>query len=122
MGFNITGKLLTIYFATVKCERKKWEFNGAVHQELLNFKEVYDSVRSESLCNILIDFRIALKLGWLTEMSVNGEQNEVRISRHLFDAFPIHNGWKERRCFIAIAFQLCFRIHNSECSCLTGEF
>jgi hypothetical protein len=122
VGFNIAGKLLTIYYANVKCEKKKWEFNWTVHRELLHIKKAYDSVRREVLYNILIDFSIPLKLVWLTEMSVNGNQNEVRISKHLFDTLPIHIGWKERRCFIATAFQLCFRIHNSECSCITGEF
>jgi hypothetical protein len=77
VGFNITGKLLTINYATVKCERKNWEFNGTVHQELLDFKKAYDSVRRDVVYNILIDFGIPLKLVWLTEMSMNGNQNEV---------------------------------------------
>jgi len=63
-----------------------------------------------------------MKLVWLTEMPVNRKQNEVRISKLLSDVFPIHNGWKGRRCFIANAFQLGFRIHHSERSRITGEF
>ena len=34
---------------------KKWEYKEAVHQLLLDFKKVYDSVR-EGLYNILIEF------------------------------------------------------------------
>jgi hypothetical protein len=102
--------------------QKRWEFNGAVDQEILDFKKVYDSVRREVLYNILIDFGIPVKLLWLTEKSVNGKQNEVRISKHLFDAFTIHSGWKRRRCFVANAFQLCFRIHNSERPRISREF
>jgi hypothetical protein len=60
-----------------------------VHQELSDFKKAYDSFRREVLYNILIDFGIPMKSVWLTEMSVNGKQNEIRIFKHLSDAFPI---------------------------------
>jgi len=30
----------------------------------------------------------------------------------LSDMFLIQNGMKKRRCFIAIAFQLCFRVSH----------
>ena len=43
-------------------EEKKWEYNEAVHQLLIDFKKVYDSVRREVLYNILSEFDIPMKL------------------------------------------------------------
>jgi hypothetical protein len=44
VDFDKTGQIL----------EKKWEYNDAVHQLFINFKNVYDSVRRDILCNILI--------------------------------------------------------------------
>jgi hypothetical protein len=41
---------------------KKWEYNEAVHQLFIDFKKAYDSVRSEVLYNILIEFGVPMKL------------------------------------------------------------
>jgi hypothetical protein len=41
---------------------KKWEYNAAVHQPFVDFKEANDSVRREVLYNILIEFGIPKKL------------------------------------------------------------
>jgi len=51
---DVTGQLLIIYSALVKYLRKKWVYEEPVHQLLIEFKKVYDSVRREVLCNILI--------------------------------------------------------------------
>jgi len=47
---------------------KKWEYNKALHQLFIDFKEAYDSVRWEVLYNILIEFGIPLKLVRLIKM------------------------------------------------------
>jgi hypothetical protein len=44
---------------------EKWEYNGTVHQLFIDFKKAYDSVRSEVLYNILIEFGIPRKLAGL---------------------------------------------------------
>jgi hypothetical protein len=49
-------------------EKKKWEYNETVHQLFLDFKKAYDSVRREVLCNILIEFRVPMKLVRLIKM------------------------------------------------------
>ena len=38
--------------------RKKWEYNGTVHQLFIDFKKAYDSVKKEVLYNILTEFSI----------------------------------------------------------------
>jgi hypothetical protein len=38
----------------------------------------------------------------------------ILIGKHLSDNFPIQKWSKTSRCFIATAFQLCFRIFHSE--------
>ena len=41
---------------------KKWEYNEAVHQQFIDFKKAYDSVRREVLYNIIIEFGVPKKL------------------------------------------------------------
>jgi hypothetical protein len=54
VDFEATGQILIVY-AFVKCVGKKWEYNQAVHQQLIDLKKAYDSVRREVLYNILIE-------------------------------------------------------------------
>jgi hypothetical protein len=86
------------------------EYSEAVHQLFVDFKKAYDSVRREVLYNILIESGVPMKLVRLIKICLNETYIKVRIGRYLFDTFPIQNGLKKRRCFIATAFQLCFRI------------
>jgi len=51
---DVTGQLLIMCSALVKYLRKKWEYEEPVHQLLIEFKKVYDSVRRGVLCNIRI--------------------------------------------------------------------
>jgi hypothetical protein len=44
-----------------KIHEKKWEYNEAVHQLLIDLKKAYDLVWREVLYNILIEF-ISMKL------------------------------------------------------------
>ena len=41
---------------------KKWGYNEAVHQLLIDFKEIYNSVRREVVCTVLIVFCMPMKL------------------------------------------------------------
>jgi hypothetical protein len=41
---------------------KKWEYNETVHKVFINFKKACDSVKREVLYNILIEFRVTIKL------------------------------------------------------------
>jgi len=47
---------------------EKWEYNGTVHQLVIDFEKAYDSVRREVLYNILTEFGIP-KLLKLIKMS-----------------------------------------------------
>jgi hypothetical protein len=40
---------------------KKWGYNETVHQLLIDFKKIYDSVRRKVVCNSLIDFSAHMK-------------------------------------------------------------
>ena len=68
-----------------------------MHQLLLDFKKVYDSVR-EALYNILIEFRIPHETGKakrLIKMCLNETYSTARVGKHLPDMFPIRNGLKQ---------------------------
>jgi purine nucleoside phosphorylase len=47
---------------------KKWEYNEVVLRLFIDFTKAYDSVRWEVLYNILIAFRISIKLTRLIKM------------------------------------------------------
>jgi len=48
--------------------QKKWEYNKAVLQLFMAFKEAYDSIRREVFYNILIEFGIPMKLVRITKV------------------------------------------------------
>jgi hypothetical protein len=59
MDFEATGQALIVNPAFVKY-LKKWEYDEAVHQLFIDFKNSYVSVRREILYNILIEFGIPI--------------------------------------------------------------
>jgi hypothetical protein len=97
------------------------QYNGTEHQLFIVFKKAYDSVRREVLYNILIEFKIPRKLVWLIKMCLNETFSTVRIGKNL-TCLAYCSEWLEtRRCFIAIAFQLCFGICHHEGPRETGR-
>ncbi|KAJ4441399.1 hypothetical protein ANN_11254 [Periplaneta americana] len=73
-----------------KILQKKWEYKGTVHQLFIDFKKAYDSVKTEVLYNIIIEFGIPKKLVRLIKMCLSETYSRVRIDQFLSDAFPIH--------------------------------
>src|SRR5215510_7725937 len=86
-------ELLIIYSVFVL--EKKWEYSETEHQLFVDFKEAYDSVRREALCNILIEFGIPKKLVKLIKMCLSETYSRVRVGKNLSEMFPIRNGLKQ---------------------------
>jgi len=93
--FDGTGLLLIIHSAFIKYLRKKWEYNKAVHQLFIDFKEAYDSFRREVLHNILFEFGILMKQVRLITVCLNETYRRVCLGKHLSDIFLIMNGLKQ---------------------------
>ena len=93
-GFRRSRSILTIYSAFAKYFRKKLEYNEAVHQLFIEFKDAYDSVRREVLYNIFFEFGIPVKLVRLIKMCLNETYSRVRVGKHLSDRFAVTNGLK----------------------------
>ena len=91
VDFDVTVQLLIIYSPFVKYLRKKWKYNKATYRLSIDFKKVYDLVRREVLCNILIEFYIPMKLVSLIEMCLTETYSRVRICKNLSYIFPIRN-------------------------------
>ena len=62
---------------------------------LYNFKKAYDSVKSEVLYNILIEFGFPKKLVRLVKMCSAETYSRDRVGKDLSEMFPIRNGLKE---------------------------
>jgi hypothetical protein len=67
---------------------KKWEYNETVHKLFTDFKKACDSVRREVLYNILIEFRVSMKLVKLINRCLNETYSKIRIGKYLSDNFP----------------------------------
>jgi hypothetical protein len=91
--YTILGHLR--YFAFFRYWRKKWQYNETEHQLTVDFKKVYDSVRSEILYSILIEFGVPMKLVRLIKMCLNKTCSKTRMGRQLSDMFSIQNGLKQ---------------------------
>jgi hypothetical protein len=50
----------------------------------IDFKKVYDSVRTEVLYNILVEFGTPRKLVRLIKMCLNETYSKIRIGKHFF--------------------------------------
>ena len=108
-GFRRNRSTTDHLFCIRQMLEKKWEYNEAVHQLFIDFKKTYYSVRREVLYNILMEFGIHKNLIRLIKMCLTKTYSRVWVGKNLSDMFPIRNGLK-RRCSVAIAVQLCFRL------------
>jgi hypothetical protein len=74
---------------------KKWEYSGTVHQLLIDFREVYDSILREVLYNILLEFCIDKKPLIVIKMCLKETSSEVRIGKFSSDKF-FYSKWAEK--------------------------
>jgi hypothetical protein len=90
---------------------KKWKYNEAVHQLFTDFRTAYDSFRREVLYNILIEYGIPLKL--VRPIKTSKWKLKKTPGKQTFVRYVSYKEWFEtRRCFIAVAFQFCFRMRH----------
>ena len=66
-----------------------------MHQLFIVFKKAYDSVSRGVLCNILVEFGIAMKLVRVIKMCLIETYNRVRVGKQLSDMLLIENGLKQ---------------------------
>jgi hypothetical protein len=90
--------------STCQILEKTFEYNETVHQLFMDFKKAYDSVRREVLYNILIEFRLSMKLVRLIKMCLNEMYSKFHIGKHLSDNFPIQNNPKQRDTLLQLLF------------------
>jgi hypothetical protein len=68
--------------------KKKWKYNGTVHQLFIDIKKAHVSVMEEVLYNIFTGFDIPMELVWLIKMCLNDTYSMVRVGKPLYDSFP----------------------------------
>jgi hypothetical protein len=62
VDFDATGQRLIIYSAFAQYLKEKLEYSEAMAQPFIDLKKAFDYFRRETLCNILIEFDISMKL------------------------------------------------------------
>ena len=66
-----------------------------VFQLFIDFEKAYDSIKRESLYDILIKFGVPKRLVRLIKTGLDGTQSKVRIGNYLSFSFLIENGLKQ---------------------------
>jgi len=105
-GFWWNGSTTDHTFCIHQIVETKWEYNKAVYQLFIDFKEAYDSFRREVLCNILIEFGMPMKPVRLTTMHLNETYSRDWVGKHLLDMFPIMNGLKQGENLLPLLFSV----------------
>jgi hypothetical protein len=95
VDFGVIDQRLIKFYISGRYLRKKWEYNGTVHQLFIDFKKSYDSVRREVLYNILMEFGIPRKVDGLIQICLNETWSTVQIGKYQSDKFPFQNGLKQ---------------------------
>ena len=80
-----------------------------MHQLFIDFKKAYDSVRSEVLYYILIEFGIPKKLVRLVKMCSTETHSRVRVGKNLSDMFSIRNGLKQGDALSPLLFNFAVK-------------
>jgi hypothetical protein len=62
-GFHCNRSTTNQVFYVCQILEKKWDYNGTVRKLFIDFKKAYDSVKSEVLYDILLEFCIPKKIG-----------------------------------------------------------
>ena len=79
MALGGIDKKSIIYLAFEKYLIKKWEHNKEVCQLFIDFEEAFDSIKRESLYDILITFAVPKTLVRLIKICLDGTQGKMRI-------------------------------------------
>ena len=66
-----------------------------MHQLFIDLHKGYDSLRTEVLYNVLIEFRVPMKLARLIKMCLNETYCRVRVDKHTSDMSSIKKGLKQ---------------------------
>jgi hypothetical protein len=90
---------------------KKWEYNETVHQLFVDLKEVSDSVKREVLYNILIEFRMPMKLFALIKICLKETHSKVHLGKHLSDNVPMQNGLKQGDALSPLLFNFALEFN-----------
>jgi hypothetical protein len=73
-----------------------------VHELFTDFKKAYDSIKSEVVYNILLEFGIPKKLVRLIKMCLNETYSTVPVGKLLSDKFPIQNLLKQKNALLPL--------------------
>jgi Reverse transcriptase (RNA-dependent DNA polymerase). len=88
---------------------KKWEYNKEVYQLFRDFEKTYDSIKRESLYDILIKYDVLRKLVRLIKTCLDGTWSKVKIEKYLSSSFPIKNNLQQGDALSPMLFNFALK-------------
>lgn len=101
-GRSTTDQIFTIR----QIMEKAWEYNIAIHQLFLDFKQAYDSIDRNVLFNIMEEFGIPAKLIRLTKATLTDTKCKILLQNILSDNFTVDTGVRQGDRLSTLLFNL----------------
>jgi len=94
-GFRRDRSNMDQIFALRSILGKCYEYNIALHQLFIEFKQAYDSINREKLILILEAFKIPTKLINLIGMALRNTTGRVKLQNMMTEEFEINKGLRQ---------------------------
>jgi hypothetical protein len=75
----------------------------------VDFREAYDSIHRNSLCNIMEEFGFSKKLINLTKLSMEGVKYQVRVESIVSEVFKVKTGLKQGHALFLLLFNIALK-------------
>lgn len=105
-GFRKNRSTIDQLFTLRQLLEKGWEFNKAIHNLFIDFKQAYDSVERNQLWNAMAELSIPRKLIRLVKMCVHGNTTRVRVGKALSESFEVTTGLKQGDAMSPLLFNI----------------
>ncbi|XP_039297864.1 uncharacterized protein LOC120354582, partial [Nilaparvata lugens] len=99
---SCTDHIFTIRTILEKC----YEYNISLHQLYIDYKQVFDSIKRDSLIKAMIEFGIPCKLVRLVRMTLKETKYKIKVQGRLSSSFMASKGLRQGDVLSAMLFNI----------------